>query len=177
MNAQAEKQRSYSQELNVDFQRRYAALVLDIEKLNRDLNQHLVVVQQFCQEIAPEQGLPGPTLLPGQIRERCYEEAATIVDVTNHSSGSPQVSSPAILDLITKLTSLMLQMKNLTETEVSAYELTSLQETLNEIRSSLDESNRVAFQNNIEVHLTHIMSAVSQMGTLQAFNSHNGTSV
>ncbi|XP_047491886.1 protein lin-9 homolog isoform X1 [Penaeus chinensis] len=177
MNAQAEKQRSYSQELNVDFQRRYAALVLDIEKLNRDLNQHLVVVQQFCQEIAPEQGLPGPTLLPGQIRERCYEEAATIVDVTNHSSGSPQVSSPAILDLITKLTSLMLQMKNLTETEVSAYELTSLQQTLNEIRSSLDESNRVAFQNNIEVHLTHIMSAVSQMGTLQAFNSHNGTSV
>lgn len=158
MNAQAEKQRSYSQELNVDFQRRYAALVLDIEKLNRDLNQHLVVVQQFCQEvsqplrfcyfiwikkyflvcvwreklctlfkitnflntllynmtwfqIAPEQGLPGPTLLPGQIRERCYEEAATIVDVTNHSSGSPQVNSPAILDLITKLTSLMLQMK------------------------------------------------------------------
>lgn len=67
--------------------------------------------------------------------------------------------------------------QNLTETEVSAYELTSLQETLNEIRSSLDESNRVAFQNNIEVHLTHIMSAVSQMGTLQAFNSHNGTSV
>lgn len=51
MNAQAEKQRSYSQELNVDFQRRYAALVLDIEKLNRDLNQHLVVVQQFCQEV------------------------------------------------------------------------------------------------------------------------------
>nr|XP_053628124.1 protein lin-9 homolog [Cherax quadricarinatus] len=109
MNGQAEKQRSYGQELNVDFQRKYAGLVLEIEKLNRDLNQHLLAVQQFCQEIAPEQS--GPTLLPGQIRERCYEEAATIVDVTNHSSGSPQVSSPAILDLITKLTSLMLQMK------------------------------------------------------------------
>ncbi|XP_069943963.1 protein lin-9 homolog isoform X2 [Cherax quadricarinatus] len=175
MNGQAEKQRSYGQELNVDFQRKYAGLVLEIEKLNRDLNQHLLAVQQFCQEIAPEQS--GPTLLPGQIRERCYEEAATIVDVTNHSSGSPQVSSPAILDLITKLTSLMLQMKNLAETEVSAFELTSLQETLNEIRNSLDESNRVAFQNNIEVHLTHIMSAVSQMGTLQAFNNHNGTQV
>nr|XP_045606145.1 protein lin-9 homolog isoform X3 [Procambarus clarkii] len=175
MNGQAEKQRSYGQELNVDFQRRYAGLVLEIEKLNRDLNQHLLAVQEFCQNIAPEQS--GPTLLPGQIRERCYEEAATIVDVTNHSSGSPQVASPAILDLITKLTSLMLQMKNLAETEVSAFELTSLQETLNEIRNSLDESNRVAFQNNIEVHLTHIMSAVSQMGTLQAFNNHNGMPV
>ncbi|XP_042208505.1 protein lin-9 homolog isoform X2 [Homarus americanus] len=175
MNGQAEKQRSYGQELNVEFQRKYAGLVLEIEKLNRDLNQHLLAVQQFCQEISPEQS--GPTLLPSQIRERCYEEAATIVDVTNHSSGSPQVSSPAILDLITKLTSLMLQMKNLAETEVSAFELTSLQETLNEIRSSLDESNKVAFQNNIEVHLTHIMSAVSQMGTLQAFNNHNGTPV
>ncbi|XP_071531196.1 protein lin-9 homolog isoform X3 [Panulirus ornatus] len=175
MNAQAEKQRSYGLELNIDFQRKYAGLVLEIEKLNRELNQHLLAVQQFCQEIAPEQS--GPTLLPGQIRERCYEEAAAIVDLTNHSSGSPQVSSPATLDLITKLTSLMLQMKNLAETEVSAFELTSLQETLNEIRSSLDESNRAAFQNNIEVHLMHIMSAVSQMGTLQAFNNHNGAPV
>ncbi|KAK3854343.1 hypothetical protein Pcinc_011334 [Petrolisthes cinctipes] len=174
MNSQAEKQRSYGQELTVDFQRRYAAMVLELEKLNRDLNQHLVAVQQFCQEIAPEQS--GPTLLPGQIRERCYEEAATIVDVTNTSSGTPQVSSPHILHLITKLTSLMLQMKNLAETEVSAFELTSIQETLNEIRGSLHESNRTAFQNNVEVHLTHIMSAVSQMGTLQAFNS-NGTQV
>ncbi|XP_050722601.1 protein lin-9 homolog isoform X2 [Eriocheir sinensis] len=175
MNSQAEKQRSYGQELNVEFQRKYAALVLELEKLNRDLNQHLLAVQQFCQEIAPEQS--GPTLLPCQIKERCYEEAATIVDVTNNSTGSPQVSSPAIINLITKLTSLMLQVKNLAETEVSAFELTSIQETLNEIRSSLDESNRAAFQNNIEVHLTHIMSAVSQMGTLQAFNSHNGTQV
>ncbi|XP_045113285.1 protein lin-9 homolog isoform X1 [Portunus trituberculatus] len=175
MNSQAEKQRSYGQELNVEFQRKYAALVLELEKLNRDLNQHLLAVQQFCQEIAPEQS--GPTLLPCQIKERCYEEAATIVDVTNNASGSPQVSSPAIINLITKLTSLMLQVKNLAETEVSAFELTSIQETLNEIRNSLDESNRAAFQNNIEVHLTHIMSAVSQMGTLQAFSSHNGTQV
>lgn len=66
--------------------------------------------------------------------------------------------------------------QNLAETEVSAFELTSIQETLNEIRGSLHESNKTAFQNNVEVHLTHIMSAVSQMGTLQAFNS-NGTQV
>ncbi|XP_064092892.1 protein lin-9 homolog isoform X3 [Macrobrachium nipponense] len=177
MNEQAEKQRSYGEELNVEFQRKYAALVLEIEKLNKDLNQYLLAVQQFCQEIAPEQGISAPTLLPSQIKERCYEEAATIVDVTNHSSGSPQVSSASVLDLITKLTSLMLQIKNLAETEVSAFELTSLQETLNEIRNSLDESNKVAFQNNIEVHLTHIMSAVSQMGTLQAFNNHNSNSL
>lgn len=51
MNSQAEKQRSYGQELTVDFQRRYAALVLELEKLNRDLNQHLLAVQQFCQEV------------------------------------------------------------------------------------------------------------------------------
>ncbi|XP_068201653.1 protein lin-9 homolog [Palaemon carinicauda] len=166
MNEQAEKQRSYGEELNVEFQRKYAALVLEIEKLTKDLNQYLLAVQQFCQEIAPEQGISAPTLFPSQIKERCYKEAATIVDVTNHSSGSPQVSSASVLDLITKLTSLMLQIKNLAETGVSALELTSLQETLNEIRNSIDESNKVAFQNNIEVHLTHIMSAVSQMGSL-----------
>ncbi|CAL4084605.1 unnamed protein product, partial [Meganyctiphanes norvegica] len=177
LNSQAEKQRSYGQELRLDFQRRYAAHVLEIEKLNRDLNQTLHAVQQFCQEIAPEQGMSGPTLLPSQIRERCYEEASTIVDVTNNASGTPQLKNPDILDLVTKLTSIMLQLKNLAETEVSAFELTSLQETLDDIGKNLDESNKNAFQNNIEVHMTHIMASVSQMGSLQAFNNHNGTSL
>lgn len=52
MNAQAEKQRSYGLELDIDFQRKYAGLVLEIEKLNRELNQHLLAVQQFCQEVS-----------------------------------------------------------------------------------------------------------------------------
>lgn len=85
-----------------------ARISLDFVSGTVRLIGHVVTIC-FIEQIAPEQ--LGPTLLPHQIRERCYEEAATIVDVTNHSSGSPQVSSPAILDLITKLTSLMLQMK------------------------------------------------------------------
>ncbi|MCL4135515.1 UNVERIFIED_CONTAM: hypothetical protein GTU68_055230, partial [Idotea baltica] len=111
LNEQAEKMRSFGQEVTLDFQRRYAGLVLEMENLNRELNQNLVSVQQFCQEIAPDIGMPGPTLLPSQIRERCYEEAATIVDLTNLSSGSAQVDSPSIVDLITKFTSIMLQLK------------------------------------------------------------------
>ena len=44
--------RSYGQELTLDFQRKYASLVLDIEKLNEELNKKLVSVQQFCQEVS-----------------------------------------------------------------------------------------------------------------------------
>lgn len=61
--------------------------------------------------------------------------------------------------------------QNMTESEVSAFELTSLQETVDEIRDRLHTSNRLPFENNVEVHLSHIMSAVSQMGTLHAFDS------
>ncbi|RXG73958.1 Protein lin-9-like protein [Armadillidium vulgare] len=111
LNEEAEKLKSFGQDITLDFQRKYAALILDIESMNEELNGNLVAVQKFCQEIAPDVGLSGPTLLPSQIRERCYEEAATIVDLTNLSSGSTQVHSPSIIDLITKLTSLMLQLK------------------------------------------------------------------
>ena len=52
LNCQAEKLRSYGQELTFDFQKKYAALVLEIEELNRDLNSKLLSVQHFCQEVS-----------------------------------------------------------------------------------------------------------------------------
>ena len=66
--------------------------------------------------------------------------------------------------------------QNLAESEASAFELTSLEETVNDIRESLEECNKIVFQNKVEVHLRHIMTAVSQMGSLQAFNQYNGFS-
>jgi len=35
----------------MSFQQRYAALILELERINRDLNEYLIGVQQCCHEV------------------------------------------------------------------------------------------------------------------------------
>ena len=44
-------QKSYQDPITLEFQKRYAGVVLQLEKLNKDLNEYLVEVQQFCQQV------------------------------------------------------------------------------------------------------------------------------
>jgi len=37
--------------IGIEFQRRYATIVLDLEQLNKDLNKVLHKVQQYCYEV------------------------------------------------------------------------------------------------------------------------------
>lgn len=45
-------QKSYSMPIDLEFQKRYATTVLDLEQLNKDLNKVLHEVQQFCCEVS-----------------------------------------------------------------------------------------------------------------------------
>ncbi|ETE69570.1 Poly [ADP-ribose] polymerase 1 [Ophiophagus hannah] len=114
MNTEAEKLKSYSMPIGIEFQRRYATIVLDLEQLNKDLNKVLHKVQQYCYELAPEQGLQ-PSDHPTDLRRRCEEEAQ----------------------------------------EINCFSFFS------------------CFQNNVEIHVAHIQSGLSQMGNLHAFAANN----
>ena len=54
---------------------------------------------------------------------------------------------------------------------MSAFELKSLEETLDDIKAGLNKDNQLLFENSVQVHVSHITSTVSQVGTLQAFNA------
>merc|ERR1711931_394092 len=45
MNTEAEKTKSHGKHLSVHFRQKYASTVLDLERLNKDLNEYLVEVQ------------------------------------------------------------------------------------------------------------------------------------
>ena len=54
--------------IGIEFQRRYATIVLELEQLNKDLNKVLHKVQQYCYEVGslcevPLRGLWPPVLL------------------------------------------------------------------------------------------------------------------
>lgn len=173
MNTEAEKLKSYSAPIGIEFQRRYATLVLELEQLNKDLNKVLHKVQQYCYELAPDQGLQ-PANQPTDMRRRCEEEGQEMVRQANTSNGQSCVQNESLTDLISRLTAILLQIKCLAEGgDLNSFEFKSLTDSINDIKSSINPSNISCFQNNVEIHVAHIQSGLSQMGNLHAFSANN----
>nr|CAG4634685.1 EOG090X03EV [Alona affinis] len=177
MNTEVERRESIGETVAPDFQRRYARTILDLEELNTELNSLLVKVRQQCQEIAPdsEHGL-SPLAGPDSIRQLCYQEARELVEtqIDSRSGTHPNITSTPILSLVTGLTSLMLQIKCLAESERNAYELQALHDSLDDLRSSLDKSNLTSLRNHVLVHVQHIQSGLCQSSQFNNLSSFNG---
>ncbi|KAM3860892.1 protein lin-9 homolog [Diretmus argenteus] len=178
MNTEAEKLKSYSMPIGLDFQKRYATTVLELEQLNKDLNKVLHEVQQFCCELAPDQGM-APADRPTELRRRCEEEAQEMVQQSNSlRDGQQSVTNSSLTHLISRLTALLLQIKCLADGgDLNSFEFKSLTDSLNDIKTSLDPSNLSCFQNNVEIHVAHIQSGLSQLGNLHAFAANNTNAV
>ncbi|KAM4771854.1 protein lin-9 homolog isoform 2-T2 [Rhinophrynus dorsalis] len=166
--------KSYSAPIGIEFQRRYATIVLDLEQLNKDLHKVLHKVQQYCYELAPDQGLQ-PANQPTDMRRRCEEEGQKMVQQANTAAtGQACVQNEGLTELISRLTAILLQIKCLAEGgDLNSFEFKSLTDSINDIKSSIDPSNISCFQNNVEIHVAHIQSGLSQMGNLHAFSANN----
>ena len=172
MNTEAEKCSTFCNDLPDDFERKYAAILIDLERLNRDLQSYLDEIQTYCQEIAPEPSVAA-MLAPSHLREKCKEEAIEIVQ-RNNSVGSTDkepVKDESILDLITDLTALMLQVKSLSDSDQNAYELQVLEGTMEQIKRKLTPANRIVFQSSVEVHMKHIQVGLGQANMIINPNS------
>ncbi|CAL1535985.1 unnamed protein product [Lymnaea stagnalis] len=176
MNSTAEKKSSFQESISLEFQKTYAGIVLELEKLNKDLNDYLNGVQTYCLDISPEVGVT-PAEPPSEIRRKCDEEAEETV--TRICRGMLQnrrtANNERILKLVSDLTSIMLQIRTFSENENSSFEFGSLQESLHDIKGRLDANNINVFQNNVEIHINHIQSGLSQMGNLHAFAASSRT--
>lgn len=165
MNTEAEKFNSFDTKVPEDFERKYAEILIDLEKLNKDLQAYLDEIQSFCQEIAPEPSVAA-MLAPSYLREKCREEAVEIVQRHNMviAADKGPVTNESILDLITDLTALMLQVKSLADSDQNAYELQVLQGTMEQIKRKLSPTNQLVFHNSVEVHMKHIQIGLGQAG-------------
>lgn len=130
LNTQAERMTSYGQPILPEFKKRYAALIMEFDVLNKDLEESLEGILAYCEKMAPEQGLQF-VIQPQAIRNKCLEEArqlmqrcSPVAGSTSPSASAPAASSssslpspsssslaPKVLDLVAQLTSLMLQVK------------------------------------------------------------------
>lgn len=172
MHTEAERSLSQGQPITFDFQKEYATLVLEFERLDKDLSAYLIEVQNYCQEIAPEQGLT-PVLQPSTIKEQCLKESLEYIENKTEEGECPVVKNQNIVMLIAQLSSLMSQLKHLSTSEYNSFEFKSLADTLVEIQSKLRKQNISIFKNEVEIHVNHIRDGISQMGSLHAFAAPN----
>merc|ERR1719394_808137 len=186
LNSEAEKTKSFGEFMTEDFQRKYAGSVMEVYKVNEELNKQLKEVSSFTAQFSAD---AGPTLsMPEQIRENCKEESYEMVTKLNCKEelfGAPKeepvvckeseqvqvVQSPKLLGLISSLSALMLQIKRVADGERNAAELQAIKESLSEIEKSLSGENSKVLQDSVMVHMQHILQGLSQMGNLTAFMS------
>jgi len=167
LNTEAEKRRSFGDFITEEFQRKYASTVMEVYKVNEELNKQLKDVSEYTSQFSSE---TGPSLsLPEQIRENCQEESYDMVNRYNSQDNLSCVQSPKLLALITSLSALMLQIKRVADGKKDAAELQAIKESLGDIQASLNSENEKVFQDSVEVHMQHIQQGLSQMGNLTAF--------
>ncbi|XP_066586019.1 protein lin-9 homolog isoform X2 [Prorops nasuta] len=165
MNSEAERKRSFGESLTSDFQRRYAGIVVELEKMNISLQDYLNDVQELCQEMAPEPSVAA-MLAPSHLREKCKQESSDMVARINLMS---EKEPGKMNQLVTDLMALLLQVKSLSDSDKNAYELKVLQGTMEQIRSKLTPQNQQVFQNCVEIHMQHIQLGLGQIGALTPF--------
>lgn len=164
MNGEAEKYRSLREKIPHEFKKQYAGTILELDRLNNDLDDYLKAVNQFSLNMSPEHGLA--QIQPEFMKHKFSLEAK---EITERSLASTTVRSERSIDVVSQLVSLMLHLKSFSETEVSSFELKSLSEALEDTKKKLDPSNLVHFQNEVEVHVNHIQSSLSHLGNLGVF--------
>ncbi|CAH8571097.1 unnamed protein product [Schistosoma rodhaini] len=167
LNDEAERKISNKAELSLEFQHTYLTLVMHLERLNKELNQYLVHVLQYANEIAQEHGV-APLEQAADFKQRCDEDAYEIVTRIK-SMQAQKFRNLKTVDLITKLVSLLVQIRSLSEHEESTYDCSSIQESLHELKSSIHSSNVHVFENSVEISIHHTLSGLCTLSNLNSF--------
>ena len=173
MNNEIEKIRSSPDEtISHELQKQYANTVLDLEKLDRCLLDSLKHIRQFSNDLAlnqkaiaaADESAAGQTaatpLVIMNSKENC--EATKLVSRYAQKKDVNQGS----IDLISNLIKILVHLKDFNRKEVNAEEIKSLNESVNQAKYGLRESNVELFESKVEVNVNYIQTEGSCLGNL-----------
>lgn len=151
MNGEAEVSKSFNQTLPEDYQRRYASIVIGMEKLNQDMQAYLNQIQNYTRDLTKEP-IVAAMLAPSYLREKCKELAVETVKKNNQAIKDDN----SMLRLITDLATILWVASNMSADDQNAYVMQVLEVCLEESKNRLDPENVESFQKNVHVHMRHI---------------------
>lgn len=164
MNSEAERKQLYGEPYDKTFQKKYAGHILRLEKINKDVNLLLASLSTNLKKLSvTSENMSSQlyALSPSDLQQETYIAAQEIVDTVNKKNGNKIVDDQPVVSLITDLTALVLQIKTLSHSSRSAYEVEVLNRTMSDIYKKLSPSNQSVFENCIGVHMEQIKAALS----------------
>ncbi|VDK49681.1 unnamed protein product [Anisakis simplex] len=161
LNREAEKMNLLTNSYPYAFQERYAQLVVDIETLNKQMQSYLNAVNEYNTQLLPQLTEVPLVIRPDALRKLCQTHAVQIV---KHCNNGLNVHNKRILNLITSLTALLLQVRSLGQQRSTALDLSTLSDSILDLRKQICSSNIASFQDNIEVHMKHIHNMMLNNG-------------
>lgn len=150
MNGEAEVSKSFNETLPEDYQRRYASIVIGMEKLNQDMQAYLNQIQNYTRDLTKEP-IVAAMLAPSYLREKCKELAVETVQKNNQA-----IKDNSMLRLINDLATILWVASNMSSDDQNAYVMQVLEVCLEEGKTRLDPENVESFQKNVHVHMRHI---------------------
>lgn len=147
MNADAEMYKSLGESMPEDYQRRYANMVISMEKLNRDMQEYLNQIQSYTRDLTKDPEVAA-MLAPSYLREKCRELGNESVQRNNLGT----ICDPNMLRLITDLSMIMWVASNLSNDEQNSQVVKVLEGCLEETKSRLDPKNIDTFQKCVQIH-------------------------
>lgn len=144
-------------QLSEEFQRRYASIVISMEKMNRDMQDYLNDVQAFAGELTRDPQVQA-MLAPSYLREKCREAAEDAVQRNNQGL----LQNKNVLHLIKNLATVLLVASHLSNDGNSAQVSKVMEGCIEEVKSSLLGVNVETFQKHVQIHLHHIRLGIGQ---------------
>lgn len=159
MNSETEKQKVFSENLTEDFQRKYATVIITLEKMNRDLQNYVGQIQTFAPDLSRDPQVQA-MLMPTFLREKCREEADDAVARNNQSI---EHDDP-VLGLIKNMATVLLVSSRLGSVNENGQVIKVLEGCIEEAKMNLyNQDNVEIFQKQVEIHLHHIRLDISQL--------------
>lgn len=154
LNVEAEVVKSFGDNAPEDFQKKYATLLLEMERINRDLADYMNILQaQTDLFITDPEELQ--TITPTYLREKCRDLAMQTFAKNNNNA----IQDDTMIKLIGNLATIMWITSNLKNEQYANVEEV-LSGCLIETSKSLDPENRSIFERSVQSHIHQIQIGI-----------------
>ncbi|XP_049300697.1 protein lin-9 homolog [Anopheles funestus] len=149
--SEAQIYKSYDNPLPEEFRKRYAMLIVAIDKLNRDLADQLNQLREYVGSLTHDPEMLA-MITPSHYREQSREKAAQIFEKNNKG----HVKNDHIVNLIKHLTTIMYLASNVSKNEKDELSIMALKGAIVETRELLEPGNVTAFNRNVAHPMSYI---------------------
>ncbi|KAG5681391.1 hypothetical protein PVAND_010832 [Polypedilum vanderplanki] len=154
LNVEAEVVKSFGDNAPEDFQKKYATLLIEMERINRDLADYMNILQaQTDSFITDKEELE--TITPTYLREKCRDLAMQTFAKNNNNA----IQDDAMIKLIGNLATIMWATSNLKNDQYTNVEEV-LSGCLIETSKTLDEENQALFEKSVQSHIHQIQIGI-----------------